>query len=906
MRSALRCCFPLSFRLGLALLFFVWPVKAGAQDQQVSPGHSFPVEEAIKELERIHHTRIFYDPAWFAGERISRGILSLGPEEALQSLLAGKDIDVVPLHGNYLLLPGERAVVYLDEGPGQGRLIGNAMEYGRYPRATVSGKVTDGQTDEELVGVLVFVEDLGLGTTTDFYGNYSLELPVGEHDLKVNYVGYEPYNVRIKLVSPGEMDIRMMSESRLLDVVTITARRRDSNISQTQMSLIRMDASDLSQLPTSMGERDIIQSLTLLPGIQSVGEFGTGFHVRGGSADQNLILVEGVPLFNSSHLFGLTSLINPDMVSEVTLTKAGIPARYGERSASVMDIRLGGRDPDDFSVNGGLGLLSSRLSLQTPLPVENGYALIGGRSSYSNAFLNNMPDEELMNSSARFYDASALVNLPLGSGHNLNLFGYFSKDGFAFGENMDYAYASRLASARWNGVFARNVMTSLLIGHSDYTYNVTGENRLNPNNAFDLDSRIQYNNLRWSVNYYHTPENSIEAGINAMHYGILPGTLSPFGQGSTVSPLEMDREQAVELAGYLNTNFAIGPALAAEIGLRYTQYYKLGPGTVNTYEEGRPRSIHSVTDSLSYGKNEVMAKHNGLEPRLSLRYQLDQETSLKLSYSRINQYINVVTNTSVPTPADVWFLADAFHKPLISDQLAFGFFKNLFENSLETSLELYYKQLQHSIEPRNNATILLNPVMETALLDARGQSYGAELYMKKLTGSLTGWISYTYSRSFRQTNSEYTELQINANEPFPANFDQPHNLVVNANYHLSRRWRFGGTFTYNTGRPITYPERVYVHGGKLITYFSDRNKYRLPDYHRMDLSLSFDGSVRQDRRWHSYWTLSLVNVYGRKNIYSSFFEKTEPSPSNDYQRYTHFKLYIIGRPLPTLTYNFKF
>lgn len=906
MRSLLLSRFLLLPGLGLALIFCILPSGSVAQDRRADVGHAFPVEEAIRELERIHNTRIFHDPSWFAGDSVSRGVLSLPPKEALGALLAGKDIELAPFHGNYLLLPGEQAVVYLDEGHGQGRLIGNALEFGRFSRATVSGQVTDGQTDEELVGVLVYVEELGLGATTDFHGNYSLELPVGEHNLRVNYIGYEPYNVRINLVSPGELDIRMMSESRLLDVVTITARRRDSNISQTQMSLIRMDSRDLSQLPTTMGERDIIQSLTLLPGIQTVGEFGTGFHVRGGSADQNLILVEGVPLFNSSHLFGLTSLINPDMVSEVTLTKAGIPARYGERSASVMDIRLGGRDPEIFSVNGGLGLLSSRLSMQTPLPVENGYALIGGRSSYSNAFLNNMPDEELMNSSARFYDVGGLVNLPLGSGHNLNLFGYFSQDGFAFGDNMDYAYASRLASARWSAVFAQNLMSTLLVGHSDYSYGVTGTSRLNPNNAFDLDSRIQYNNLRWSVNYYHTPENSIEAGINAMHYGIRPGILAPSGHGSTVIPLEMDLQRAAELAGYLNANFAIGPALAVEAGLRFTQYYKLGPGTVNTYLEDRPRSIHTVTDSLSYGSNEVMAKHNGLEPRLSLRYQFDPETSLKLSFSRINQYINVVSNTSVPTPSDVWFLADAFHKPLITDQVALGLFRNLFENSLETSLEVYYKRLQHSIEPRNNATILLNPVMETALLDTRGRSYGVELYLKKLTGPLTGWISYTWSRSLRQTYSDYQVLQINANDPFPANFDQPHNLVVNANYHLSRRWRLGSTFTYNTGRPITYPEQVYIHGGKLITYFSDRNKYRLPDYHRLDLSLSFDGSVRQDRRWHSYWTLSLVNVYGRKNIYSSFFEKTEPSQSNDYQRYTHFKLYIIGRPLPTLTYNFKF
>lgn len=877
-----------------------------SQSQAQPVRHLLPVNQALFEISRIHNTRIFFEEAWFAGDSIERAVLALPVKEALETILSGRHTDAVAFHNHYVILPREQMVSY--HGPGQDsrRMIGNPFEFGRYARAGITGKVTDGRTDEELVGVLVYVEDLGIGTTTDADGNYLLELPVGEHRIKVAYVGYEPYQLDVNLVSPGELDIRLMSESRLLDVVTITARRRDSNISQTQMSLIRMDAQAISQLPTSMGERDIIQSLSLLPGIQTMGEFGTGFHVRGGSADQNLILVEGVPLFNSSHLFGLTSLINPDMVSEVTLIKAGMPARYGERSASVMDIRLGGKDPDRFSVNGGLGMLSSRLSLQTPLPGEGSHAIVGGRSSYSNAFLERMPDEDLMNSSARFYDLSALVVTPAGNGHNLTLFGYLSRDGFAFSDNMDYDYASRLGSIRWNGVFSQRVMGSLLIGHSDYTYRVSGSSRTNPNNDFELDSRIQYNNFRWSLHYYHTPEHSIEAGINAMHYGIRPGRMSPAGDHSTVDEVNLDRQRAAEMAAYLTGNFTLGSSLAAELGLRYTQYLKLGPGRSNIYADGLPRSVHHITDSVSYRKNEVMAGYGGLEPRLSLRYQFDAETSVKLSATRINQFINVVSNTSVPTPADVWFLADEFQRPMTSDQLALGYFKNLFENGLETSVEVYYKRMKHSIEPRNNASIILNPALETALIDARGKSYGAEIYLRKPAGLLTGWISYTYSRSFRQTDSPHLEEQINANGIFPANFDQPHNLVINANYAMSRRWRFGGTFTYNTGRPITYPESVYVHDGNLITYFSDRNKYRLPDYHRLDLSLSFDGSIRQDRRWSSYWTLSLVNVYGRKNIYSSFFEKTEPSPSNDYQRYTHYKLYIIGRPLPTLTYNFRF
>lgn len=864
------------------------------------------VTEAISELENHHSVRILFDRDWFTNDSVSTRIIPLPLEKALSAILSPGNMEAVELHGNIIIVPREQFRTKPGEDSDHRLVVGNPYESGKYTRATIKGKVVDGLTKMELIGVIVYVEDLGIGTTTSMNGEYSLELPVGEHLLTISYIGYESDIKPIKLVSPGELNVSLLEESQMIDEVTIFAKRDDSNIALTQMSIIRLDSESLYQLPANLGERDIIKSLTLLPGVQSLGEFGTGFHVRGGSADQNLILVEGVPLFNSSHLFGLTSLINPDMVSDVTLIKGGIPARYGERSSSVMDIRLAGNSIDKFSLNGGIGLLNSRLSLKSPLPADNGYVVVGGRSSYSNWLLNRMPDEDLMNSSARFYDVSGIGYVPVNKNNTIRLFGYYSHDGFAFGENTDYNYSSMLGSLRLNSVISQRVLSSMLVGYSGYNYNVTGKSPLNPNNAYNLGSEIGYNSFKWNINYYHNPDNVFEGGINAIYYNIDPGNLSPGGSNSTVEEFDLDTEKAVELAGYLNGEMALSPEISLETGLRYTRYYKLGPGISRLYEEGSPRSFFSLTDSIEYGNNEVMAGYGGMEPRLSLRYHINPSASIKMSYNRIHQYINLVSNTSLPTPADVWYLSNEHHAPVKSDQIALGIFKNLFDNNIETSVEVYYKNMQNIVEPKNNAKIILNPAIETSLTGTRGYSYGAEFYINKVSGMLHGWISYTFSQSYRKTDTSFPEEQINLNNYFPANFDKPHNLVVNANVQLNRRWRAGGTFTYNTGRPVTLPEHNFAHDGILLTYFSDRNKYRLPDFHRLDVSISYDGSLRITRNWKSRWSVSIVNVYGRKNVYSSFYEKTEPSRANNYQRYSLFNLYIIGRPLPTITYNFTF
>ncbi len=865
---------------------------------------SFP--EFVKNLENKNGIKIFYNPRLVEGDSIGYSITTLPIEEALQQVSVLKKLDVVLFQGNYLLLPLEVALTNLGDTKSTRIGIGNANEFGRYTKARFWGRIVDGQDGEPLAGAVIYADKLGIGTSSGGNGEYSLELPVGDHNIRLSFIGYEEAYYPITLFSPGELNMEIMEKSHAIEGVSVYARKSDSNVSQTQMSIVRLDTRSIQLLPTSLGEKDVIKGITLLPGVQAVGEFGSGFNVRGGSADQNLIMIEGVPLFNSSHLFGLTSLVNPDLVNNITLYKGGIPSRFGERAASVMDIKLGGKNEGKFHASGGIGILNSRLSVEAPLPSKKGYVIIGGRSSYSNWLLNRLPDEDLMNSSANFCDITGLVNLNISKNHNLSIFGYSSYDAFSLSNEIDYNYSSQMASVRWNGKLFESTLASVAYGYSGYGYQMASNSPLSPNNSNKFKSNIQYNSLKSNATHYFTSNYSLELGFNAIHYGIKPGEVTPLGTLSTILSSSIATDQGLELAGYAGSSITINDRLSTEVGIRYSHFAKLGPNTEYIYCSGCALSTVNIIDSVSYGKYEANSNYSGFEPRMGLKFQVDASSSVKLSYNRTLQYINLVSNSSVSAPSDTWYLSNRYIKPTLNEQIALGYFKNFMNNTVETSIELYYKKSKNNIETKNNAIILMNRSLETELINTLGYAYGIELYVKKVTGKLTGWVSYTFSQAQRRSQSLIPEEQINANAYFPSDYDKPHNLIVNGTFQITRQWRVGGTFTYSTGRPITLPELAFSSGGNQLIYYSDRNKYRLPEYHRLDLSLSYDGSLRVKKKWYSYWTLSLVNVYSRKNIHSVFYQKTAPSQANNYQQYALYKLTIIGRPLPTLTYNFNF
>ncbi len=873
------------------------------------PGSSdnpLPLPAIIRALEERHDTNIYYKAEWLTDETFSKSILENPLTEAI-SLIAGRSgLTYMEVEGMIFLMPRDhRRTDHVEQDDGL-IIIGDPAIYGRYSRATISGQILDAATYEPLFGAVVYDVSTETGASTDLDGRFEMTLPVGDHNLRISYVGYDDMYRKMRLISDGDITIEIFSGTTQLDEIIVTARRARDHVTSTQMSLISMDAQTLQELPGSFGEQDIVRSFTLMPGVQTIGEFGSGFNVRGGSADQNLLLVENVPLFNSSHLFGLISVINPDMVNNVTLMKAGIPARYGERASAIMDIRLGnGLDLEKISLEGGIGLINSRLHLEAPIVKNKAAISIGVRSSYSDWLLQSIPNEDLMNSSVGFNDLSGLINVALGQNHRLTLFGYRSFDRSNFGDDVNYEYFNHLASFRLNSYISQRLSSVFIAGYSDYQYSLSEIPEYNPEGHYQISSDIGYKKLKWYLSYYPDEWLNMDLGLNAIRYDIAPGHLLPLGEETNIIPRSMDREQAYELSGFISGEMLLSERFALELGLRYTHYLQMGPAIVREYAPGQAYSHQSIKDAIQYEKGDVVADYGGLEPRFGLRYSLGENSSMKLSYNRANQYINLISNTSVMAPTDLWKLSDTYIKPLQSDQVALGYFQNFLDNTLETSLEVYYKKLHNAIEYRSGAQIAMNEFLEMDIINARGYNYGAELYIRKNSGDLTGFASYTYSSSQRRTNSPYPERQINSNSYFPSNYDRPHNLALNANYYLSRRWRIGATFTYNTGRPVTLPEYTFQYGNDLLLVYSDRNHYRLPAYHRLDISISLGENLRIDQRGKGSFTFSVINVYGQKNPFSVFYKK-EPSTLQGPRSFDLYQLYIIGRPLPTITYNFSF
>jgi hypothetical protein len=895
------------FLLALALsAFFSSPALSFPSAHQPPGAGTQPAADLLRGLQERHQVHIFYHPGWLEEATLSRHLLELPFNEALQAI--GQELNLTPLFvdDHILFVPSEGRDYRSGMAEPDMPVAGDPNQFGRFSRATLSGTIVCGKTGETLPGAVIFDPATGKGASSDMRGRFSIELPTGDLRLRLSYVGYEVLHQPLRLYSDGEIVFQMFESSVLLGEVTVSARRAEENISRTQMSMINIDSKAIAELPATFGERDIVRSITLLPGVQTVGEFGTGFHVRGGSADQNLILLEHVPLFNSSHLLGLISVVNPDLVSNVTLMKAGIPARFGERASSVMDVRLKNNlDQEHTAVMGGIGVLNSRAMLETPLIRDRVTLFLGGRATYSNVLMRNAPSEDLMNSRANFHDLTGTLNVAITPKNHLTLFGYHSFDRFGFGGETTHEYANTLGSMRLNSAISNRLSSTLVAGLSHYDYRITEESPVAPQLNYFMDSAVRYKTLKYFLSWYGGTRHAIEAGIQGVQYDVAPGNYGPLGEDSHALPQVIDSEKGLELSAFLSDDIALADHMSLEVGLRYTRYLQLGPGKAHQYADGMPRRVEHITDTLFYGQGEVMAWYHGLEPRIGFRYSFRENSSWKASYNRNFQYVNLISNTAIMAPADIWKLSDAHIRPLKSDQLALGYFRNFLENTLETSLEVYYKKMDHIIEYRSGAEVVMNEFLETDILDAGGYGYGAELYVKKNSGRLTGWTSYTYSVSRIRTDAVLPADQINRNNYFPSNYDRPHNLVVNAGYDLTRRIRVSATFSYSTGRPITLPEYTYWQGGDLVVFFSDRNKYRLPDYHRLDLSINLGENLRTRERGKGSLSLTLMNVYGRKNPYSVFYKRNHGS-FDPLETFNLYQLYILGRPLPTVTYNFSF
>ncbi|MFT2009484.1 carboxypeptidase-like regulatory domain-containing protein [Pontibacter sp. 13R65] len=763
-------------------------------------------------------------------------------------------------------------------------------------KATLAGHLRDAKSGEAIIGASVYIESPLIGTTSDQYGYYALTLPLGRHELKIKGIGIQNTRRLLLLHSDGKLNIDIQEDVRTLKEVLVEAEK-DRNVSGLQMGLERLDIRTIKQVPTAFGETDILRVMLTLPGVKSVGEGSTGMNVRGGSTDQNLILFNDATIYNPSHLFGFFSAFNPDIIKSVELYKSAVPARYGGRLSSVLEITTRDGNKKKIAGSGGLGLLTSRLTLEGPLKKDKSSFLIGGRTTYSNWLLRQLPDTDYNQSRASFYDLNAQITHEFNNKNTVYLSGYTSNDKFKLGSDTLYSFSNYSASLKWKHIFHNKLYSVVTGAYSQYSYAISSDK--NPVNASEMTFGINQANVQADFNYFPSSKHTIDFGASAILYDVGAGSLQPLGSESLVIPDRLQDERALEGAFYISDRFDISPRLSVSVGLRYSMFQAMGPRQVFTYAPGVPKTEYTVTDTLTYGRGDRFAPYHGPEYRLSARLGLTDNSSVKVSFNRMRQYLHMLSNTTAVSPTDIWKLSDSNIRPQVGDQFALGYYQNFRANTVEFSVEGYTKTMQDFLDYKSAATLFMNHEIERDVVNAEGKAYGVEIMLKKLTGKLNGWVSYTYSRTLvRVNNATFSEI-INNGEYYPSNFDKPHDFTMISNYRFSQRFSTSLNFTYSTGRPITLPIAKYYDGDIQRVFYSDRNEYRVPNFYRVDLAMNIEGNHKVRKLAHSSWTLAVYNLTGRKNPYSVYF-RSEQGKINGY------KLSIFGRPIPTITYNFRF
>lgn len=764
------------------------------------------------------------------------------------------------------------------------------------PSASIAGYIRNSKSGEPVIGASVLIESPLIGVATDANGFYSITLPKGTHQLKIRSVGMKSLERNVLLHSDGKLNIEMEEDVLPLKEVIIQSER-DERVLGMQMGLEKIDIKTLKQIPLALGEVDVLKAILTLPGVQSVGEGTVGFNVRGGATDQNLILFNDAAIYNPSHLFGFFSAFNPDLLKNVELYKSGIPAEYGGRISSVLDVTTREGNKKKWAGSGGISPITGRFALEGPIIKDKSSFLIGGRSTYSDWLLQQIPSSTLKDSEASFYDLNLNISHEINSKNSIYLSAYLSKDRFKLQSDTAYSYSNQALSAKWRHIFGNRFFAVFSGNFSGYDYTISSAN--NPVNAFDLSYSIKQVQGKADFNYFLNAKHTINFGAGVIRYQLAPGTLTPGGEESLIIPDVLQNEQALESALYLGDNFEINPDLSLYAGLRYSFFQNNGPRDLFIYQPGSPRDVTSIIDTVSYTAGQKLSSAGGPEVRVSIRYRLATNASLKVSYNRTRQYIQMLSNTTAIAPTDIWKLSDPYIKPLIGDQISAGFYYNSKRTSFETSVEAYYKVMENFLDYKGGAELILNHHIETDVLNAAGKAYGAEFMIRKSSGKLNGWLSYTYSRSLLKTAGNSDAETINRGEYYPSNYDKPHAVNFIGNYKFNRRFSFSLNVVYSTGRPITLPISKYTIDGAERLLYSDRNQFRIPDYFRTDFSFNLEGSHKMKKLAHSSWSFSVYNLTGRRNAYSVYFTSENGVVKG-------YKLSIFGSPIPTITYNFKF
>ena len=762
-------------------------------------------------------------------------------------------------------------------------------------KAIISGYVRDVKSGEAIVGASVFTTDAKTGVVSDQYGYFTITLPKGRQILVIHGIGMKDTHRQLILYSDGKLNIEMQEQVYSLKEVKISADKV-ANVRSNEMGVNHLDIKSIKQIPAIFGEADILRAVLTLPGVQSVGESTTGFNVRGGAADQNLILLNDATIYNPSHFFGFFSAFDPDMVKDVELYKSSIPERYGGRLASVLEVTDREGNKKKFTGSAGIGLLTSRINIEGPIIENKTSFILGARTSYSDWLLSALP-QEYKNSEANFYDINLGISHQIDDKNNIYLTGYISHDGFKLNSDTTYKYGNKNANIKWKHNFNNKLFSVLLVGYDRYQYSVSSDE--NPVNGYNLNYNINQSNFKADFTYYLNQKNTLDFGLSSIYYKLNPGNFEPYNNQSLIAPDVVPAEQALESALYLGDKYDITPDFTVDLGIRYSIYNDLGAQTVDYYAPNLPKTSGNVIDSVTYGKNKVIKTYTRPEIRASARYNLNDNTSLKASYNTLTQYIHLLSNTTAISPTDIYKLSDPNIKPQTGDQVSLGIYKNAQSNTIEMSVEVYYKRIWDYLDYRDGATLLLNDHIEQDVINTNGKAYGVEMLLKKTEGKLNGWVSYTYSRTFLKQDDPNAGELINNGNYYPANYDKPNDFNFTGNYRFTHRYSVSLNVVYSTGRPITLPVAKYNYDGADRVYYSDRNAYRIPDYFRTDFSINIEGNHKIHQLTHNSWSIGVYNLTGRANAYSTYFTE-QGGAINGYQ------LSIFAKPIPFINYNIRF
>jgi hypothetical protein len=927
----------MKYILSIAFFFSCFNLFAQNQDQISVTFTDATIPEAIDKIESASNFQFFFLNEWFNNERVSGNYTNQPIEVILNDVFKntvlnfyvykGKSIiltknnvihdalssaffNVIPENERFKEVDGKNEVeavsnpvFYKEEAVAVSKVsdtitpvkIGKEVKTTTQEKYKLTGYIKNDK-GEPLSNISVSIKGKDIGTTTDNNGFYSLELNTGTYTIETSSLNAKRARKTVVLYNDGVLNFNLEESFETLDEVLIEAEV-DRNVRETITGLTKIDVEEIKNIPLVLGERDILKVATTLPGISVAGEGSNGYNVRGGKTDQNLILLDDAAIYNPSHMFGIFSAINPFTTGEVNIYKGNLPSEYGGRLSSVFDISSKDANTKEFAGEVSVGPVTGNVTIELPVVKDKAGIMVGARGAYAGWILRSLDEEQLKNSEASFYDVILKYNHEISEKDDFKASAYYSQDRFSITSDSIYGYSNRLFSAGWQHEINANHNYQVTLSNSEYKFDIEYDGDFT--NDFDLNYKNTETEVKLKFNYLHDDEKRFYYGLSTKLYGIEPGEVNALGPESIIETKKVEKEKGLETALFVSIDIELSDKFAIDAGLRYSFYSFLGSATQRTYTAGLPKSDATLEETLTFGSNEFIKTYGGLEARLSARYLLAEDFSVKASYNNTFQYIHTLSTNTTVSPTDTWKLSDMNVKPQRAQQFTLGLYKNFEDNMYEFSLEGYYKTYNDILDYKVGAQLLLNEQLETEVLQGEGRAYGIEFLIKKNKGVFNGWLGYTYSKSEVKLDSQFAEERVNVGEYFPANYDKPHDFSAVLNYKLTKRFSFSGNFAYQTGRPVTYPVGTYIFNGAEYVLYSDRNKFRIPDYYRLDIGFNYEGNHKIKKFAHSFWNISIYNVLGRNNPYSVFFV------TNDGQ-VKAYQSSIFSIPIPTITYNFKF